>query len=133
MNVQSEVTGYLHMLLTQQLSRHLMWWQCNMRLVSASSRLALKRDICFIILWAHFHYVFKTPAAISILSVAFSVMYSERNLAKSPYLSGIQFFGRGTLPPSMTFLIGVNVFVCHFLVSDLIESSLYLSKTTQIC
>ena len=44
MNVQSEVTGYLHMLLTQQLSRHLMWWQCNMRLVSAFPWLALKTD-----------------------------------------------------------------------------------------
>ena len=96
------------MLLTLQLSRHLMRWQCNMRL-------ALKTEASVSFWWAHFHYVFKPPAAISILSVAFSVIYSERNLAKSPYLSGIQFFGRGTLPPSMTFLIGLNVFVCHFL------------------
>ena len=42
--MQSEVTGYLHVLLTQQLSRHLMWWQCNMRLVSAFSWLALKTE-----------------------------------------------------------------------------------------
>ena len=39
-----EVTGYPHMLQTQQLSSHLMWWQCNMRPVSASWWLALKTE-----------------------------------------------------------------------------------------
>ena len=49
----------------------------------------------------------RQPLLHSILSVAFSVIYSERNLARSPLLSDIarkffQFFVRGILPPSMT-------------------------------
>ena len=96
------------------------------------------KDIFFITWWAHFHFVFKPSAAISILSVAFFVIYSERNLAKSPLSSGIarkffQFFGRGTPPPSMPFPIRLNVFVCRFLVSYWLSLVLYLSKTTQIC
>ena len=48
------------------------------------------------------------PLLHSILSVAFAIIiYSERNLARSPLLSDIarkifQFFVRGILPPSMT-------------------------------
>ena len=96
------------------------------------------KDVCFIIWWAHFLFVFKPPAAISILSVAFFVIYSERNLAKSPLSSGIarkffQFSGRGTSPHSMFFPIGLNVFVCRFLVSYWVSLALYLSKNTQIC
>ena len=53
--------------------RHLMWWQCNMRSVSAFRG-------CFITWWAHFHFIFKPPAAISILSVAFFVIYSKETL-----------------------------------------------------
>ena len=42
---------------------------------------------------------------------------------QSPLLSGIgrkffKFFARGALPPSMTFLTGLNAFVCRFPVSD---------------
>ena len=113
------------MLLTQQLCGILcggsaIWGQYLLFVASSYNK-----EVYFIIWWANFHFVFKPPAAtiISILSVAFSVIYSEWNLAKSPLLSDIgrtffKFFARGTLPPSMTFLIGLNAFVCRFLVSD---------------
>ena len=113
------------MLLTQQLCGILcggsaIWGQYLLFVASSYNK-----EVYFIIWWANFHFVFKPPAAIiiSILSVAFSVIYSEWNLAKSPLLSGIgrkffKFFARGALPPSMTFLTGLNAFVCRFLVSD---------------
>ena len=110
------------MLLTQQLCGILrggsaIWGQYILFVASSYNK-----EVYFIIWWANFHFVFKPPAAISILSVALSVIYSEWNLAKSPLLSGIgrkffKFFPRGTLPPSMTFLIGLNAFACRFLVS----------------
>ena len=117
------------MLLTQQLCGILcggsaIWGQYLLFVASSYNK-----EVYFIIWWANFHFVFKPPAAtiISILSVAFSVIYSEWNLAKSPLLSGIgrkffKFFARGTLPPSMTFLTGLNAFVCRFLVSDWVFS-----------
>ena len=113
------------MLLTQQLCGILcggsaIWGQYLLFVASSYNK-----EVYFIIWWANFHFVFKPPAAIiiSILSVAFSVIYSEWNLAKSPLLSRIgrkffKFFARGALPPSMTFLTGLNAFVCRFLVSD---------------
>ena len=123
------------MLLTQQLCGILcggsaIWGQYLLFVASSYNK-----EVYFIIWWANFHFVFKPPAAtiISILSVAFSVIYSEWNLAKSPLSSGIgrkffQFFGRGTPPPSMSFPIGLNVFVCRFLVSYWLSLGLFLSN-----
>ena len=78
---------------------HLMWW------------LALKTETSVSLSDESTSITSSTrqPLLHSILSVAFSVIYSESNLARSPFslLSDIarkffQFFVKGILPPSMT-------------------------------